>query len=138
MKSNKNLQLFLIPVLCGLAVLVAAIFAKNATVQKSMSVTETTTVACSSSNYSNRTSDSVCPSGYNNTGNNCTATPTYTYTCPNGGNVNEDKCVYAATRQYTCATDAVKNYTIPFPDRRKTLRFHNLQTPDLHYSYAFH
>lgn len=101
-KPREIFKLFLIPVLMGITVLIAAILAKNTTVQKSMSVTETKTVACTSSNYSNRTSDSVCGTGYHNIGNNCTATPTYTYTCPNGGNPSNGICSYTATAKYTC------------------------------------
>ncbi len=45
--NKKAFKMFLIPILCGFTVIVAAIFAKNITVQKSMSVVDTSTWICS-------------------------------------------------------------------------------------------
>ena len=60
--NKKAFKMFLIPILCGFAVIVAAIFAKNITVQKSMSATN-----CELGQYYNGTSCTSCPTGYGNT-----------------------------------------------------------------------
>jgi len=109
MKIKKDsIKFLLTPVLAGIAILVATLFAKDATVKKTMSLTEEKTVQCNSSNYADRTLDSVCGGeGYINVENNCTATPVYTYTCSSGdsGPSGNNKCTRVlsnATERHTC------------------------------------
>ena len=94
-KNDNNIK-FLIPIILGIFVLIAAVFAKNITVKRTMSITETKTIECTSENYDDRESDAVCGTGYSVSGNSCQREPQYTYTCPNGGNPNGTNCVYAA------------------------------------------
>ncbi len=103
MKDKKKLFNYLpVIVVMGIVILVATIFAKNATVQKSMSLTEIT-VECTSNNYDNRDQDAVCGDGYKNVGNTCDKKPTYTYdTCNDGTQPQNGECSYEATISYYC------------------------------------
>ncbi len=112
MKERKGpIKILLIPVLAGITVLVAILFAKDATVKRTTSVANTKTVACSASNYSDRTSDSVCGSGYINSGNNCTQTTTTVYSCNSSShNRSGNTCTYTASISgYTCSTPATSS-----------------------------
>ena len=143
MKERKGpIKFLLIPVLAGITVLVAILFAKDATVKRTTSVANTKTVACSASNYSNRTSDSVCGSGYINSGNNCTQTTTTVYSCNSSSHSRSgNTCTYTASISgYTCSTPATSSggcrcYSIS-TGGETTLGFANCESTDTYCSEA--
>ena len=101
--KKENLKFLFLPVAMALTVLIAVILAKDATIRKTLSVANTKTIACTSANYSDRTSDSVCGTGYTNTSNNCTATPTYNSSCNSGDSgPTNGVCTSSYTATATC------------------------------------